>query len=144
VVYDNACNLQKFLENRTDINSSQRLKDTASLKFVVDRLHIQGHTEQWCQDHCNPVHYPELLDQNTIICEQVNFWLGKYKYITKHMNMNRFNFYLYIILNEYNKIKCDGKFSVIDIPVNFVSNKRKINEISTDNEEVSDESDEGY
>ena len=46
VVYDNACNLQKFLENRTDIDSSQRLKDTASLKFVVDRLHIQEHTEQ--------------------------------------------------------------------------------------------------
>jgi hypothetical protein len=41
-------------------------------------------------------------------------------------------------------IKCDGKFSVIDKPVNFVSNKRKINEISTDQENVSDESDEGY
>jgi hypothetical protein len=86
--------------------------------------------------------YPELLDQNTIICELVNFWLGKYKYITKQMNMNRFNFYLYIILNEYNKIKCDGKFSIINIPVNFVSNKRKINEISTDKEDFSSESDE--
>jgi hypothetical protein len=60
------------------------------------------------------------------------------------MNMNRFNFYLYIILNKYNKIKCDGKFSVIYIPVNFVSNRRKINEISTDKEDVSSESDEGY
>ncbi len=53
------------------------------------------------------------------------------------MNMNRFNFYLYIIINKYNKIKCDGKFSVIYIPVNFVSNRRKINEISTDKEDVS-------
>ena len=41
-------------------------------------------------------------------------------------------------------IKCDGTFSVIDIPVNFVLNKRKINEISTDQENVSDESDERY
>jgi len=59
-------------------------------------------------------------------------------------NINKPPNYLYIILNEYNKIKCDGKFSVIYIPVNFVSNKRKTNEISTDKEDVSSESDEGY
>ncbi len=35
---------------------------------------------------CHPDEYPDLKLVNTVICEQVNFWLGKFKHILKHMN----------------------------------------------------------
>jgi len=49
----------------------------------------------------------------------------------KHMNAEKFNFFLYIILNELNKIKLNGKFSNI-IVSNFShisAIKRPFNEI---------------
>ena len=32
----------------------------------------------------------------------------------KHMKHERFNFYLFILLNEYNKIKINGKFQLFE------------------------------
>ena len=107
-----------------------------NVKYVVDKLHIQGHTEAWCLQNCHPKLFPDLEPVNTVICEQVNFWLGRYKYIVKHMNIYRFNFFLYIILNQYNKIKINGKFDSFNQmhftkkTENFISEDEPIN-IST-------------
>ena len=35
--------------------------------------------------------------------EEINNWLSRYKYATKHMNKERYRFFLYLILNEFNK-----------------------------------------
>ncbi len=44
----------------------------------------------------------------------------------KHINVYRFNFFLYIILNQYNKIKCADKYCVFNPNmVGKLSNKKK-------------------
>lgn len=90
MIYDDACHLQRFIRDRTKDDSTQRLKNLKNIKFVVDKLHIQGHTEPWCLNNCHPRLFPDLEPINTVICEQINFWLGKYKYILKHSNYLRY------------------------------------------------------
>jgi hypothetical protein len=113
IIYDDACHLKRFVDNHNVKTNYQfqRLNEFCQLKFVVDKLHIKGHKEKWCLEHCDPTNNPELIGVNTVVCEQVNFWLGRFKYIMKHMNATRFNFFLYIISNEYNKIKTGGKIN---------------------------------
>ena len=86
------------------------------------------------KDECDPKLFPELKTVNTVICEQINYWLGKYKFIMKHMNVFRFNFFLYIISNEYNKIKVNGKFNNINVfkLEQTNSKKRKYEEIDSE------------
>ena len=84
------------------------------LDYVVDRLHIKGHVGEWCLTNCHPDLFPHLEGCNTVICEQLNFWLSKYKYIFKHMNHLRFNFFLYIILETYNEMKCNKRFKLAE------------------------------
>ena len=64
----------------------------------MDRLHIKGHKQKWCQKMCHPDNSKELYGTNTVVCEQINYWLGRYKHIMKHMNIYRFHFYLHILL----------------------------------------------
>ena len=71
--------------------SSNRKKKLAI--YVIDKLHIKGHTETWCKQNCHPQEFPELKDVNTIICEQVNYWSGKYKYMMKLLNSQRLFFF---------------------------------------------------
>ncbi len=47
--------------------------------------------ENRCLQNCNPTNNPDLDGVNTVVCEQVNFWLGQFKYIMKHMNAPRYN-----------------------------------------------------
>ena len=76
---------------------------------MVDKLHIQGHKEAICKAKYAPYRFKELDKANTVVCEQINFRLGRYKHIMRHQNADRFNFYLYIILNEMNRIHTEGK-----------------------------------
>jgi hypothetical protein len=138
-VYDNACNLKRYLKKRINKHSTDRMKNMKNIRFVVDKLHMAGHKEDWCKLHCDPARFPDLLKINTVVCEQINYWLGKYKYSMKNMNVYRFNFFLYIILNQYNKIKCAGKYSVFNPKmVRTLSKKRKFEQLesSTDNEDI--------
>ena len=97
--------IKKQFNNR--LQRTQRLEDATKVKYIVDRLHIVGHSQTWCKDICHPDLYPDLKEVNTMICEQINFWLGRFKFIMKHMNQSRFNFFLYLILNQYNKLKSE-------------------------------------
>jgi hypothetical protein len=118
IVYDDACHLRRYLENsKNHISKTDRLNNLCSKKFVVDKLHIQGHTERWCHLNCHPNLFPDLTDINTVVCEQINFILGRYKYIIKHMSAERCNFYIYILLNELNKIKLDGRNEVLGFQI---------------------------
>ena len=51
---------------------------------------------------------------NTFVCGQTNFWVSGYKHSTKHMNNVRFNFFLYIICNEFNIILTQGRVNIFD------------------------------
>ena len=55
----------------------------------MDKLHIKDHVGAECKETCHPKLFPMLKDTNTVICEQINFWLGKFKHILKHMSFYR-------------------------------------------------------
>jgi hypothetical protein len=63
-------------------------------------MHIQGHNEAICKAKYAPYKFKELAKAITVVCEQVNFRIGRFKYIMRHMNADRFNLYLYIIHKE--------------------------------------------
>ena len=117
---------------------SERLRKLKNINYVVDRLHIAGHKQAWCKEECHPDCFKPNLDNiNTVIVEQVNAWLGKYKFMTKHMNLYRFNFFIYILLNEYNTMKLVGKSNINHRfkLVKSSSKKRFIEEIDSDMEQ---------
>jgi hypothetical protein len=47
----------------------------------------------------------DLLEVNSVVCEELNYWFGLYKHAMKHMNSDRYNFFMYIILDIYNNEK---------------------------------------
>jgi len=114
------------VENCLKLNPTDRLLNFSKKTFAVDKMHIKGHTEQWCLENCNPNNFKELNEVNTMVCEQINFTLGRYKYIMKHMSSGVYNFYLYIFLNELNKIKINGRFELFSLisKTTFTSCKR--------------------
>ena len=42
----------------------------------------------------------------------INFWVGRFKYMVKHMNYFRYIFFHYIIFDLYNTMKTLGKISL--------------------------------
>jgi hypothetical protein len=57
-------------------------------------------THQFCQEHCNPADYPELMTDdghwyfNTSVAEQTNVWMGGYHTICREMLPVKYNFFL--------------------------------------------------
>ena len=70
--------------------------------MCVDAWHFRNKhavTHQYCQLHCNPAQYPELMDGgkwffNTSIAEQTNAWLGGYHSMCREMLPAKFDFFL--------------------------------------------------
>jgi hypothetical protein len=111
LIYDNACSLEKFLKNRNIKQSSERGLKLDNMKLVIDRLHLKNHVDPECHKNFDANNYDELFNINTVVCEQTNFWMSRFKYIMKHMNFHRFNFFMYIILNKYNMEKLDQRIT---------------------------------
>jgi hypothetical protein len=132
LIYDDACHLKKFVESR--VNNTEKTKIFKTKKLVVDKLHIQGHVDHRCLQECHPNKFQDLEEVNTVIVEQINFWFGRYKYILKHMNMYRYNFFLFILFDQYNTLAQDGKFSLIETVAIEKSDavKRKRDELDED------------
>lgn len=105
LIYDNACHLDEFLRNANVIDKSERGAKINDFEFVIDRLHIKNHTRAICHTNYNPNLYDELFKINTVVCEETNYWLSGFKFIMKHMNADRFSFFLFIILEIYNNEK---------------------------------------
>ena len=57
-------------------------------------------THEYCQKHCNPAMYKELLDKfgrwffNTSVAEQTNAWLQGYHSICREMLPVKYDFFL--------------------------------------------------
>ena len=79
----------------------------------------------------DPYLFNKLKNANTIACEQINFRVGADKFSIKHMNYFRYPFYLYIIFNEYNKIKSEGRFEINQI---MLKTKKRIYDEFDENE----------
>jgi hypothetical protein len=65
---------------------------------------------QFCQEHCNPADYPELMGPNgewwfnTSIAEQVNVWLGGFHAICREMLPVKYNFFLDEMIRLRNEV----------------------------------------
>ena len=115
-IYDDACHLKQYINNKTNNNTKKFKKFTERTNIlcekthVIDKMHILNHKAEWCLKNCNPYLIDDLNEINTVSCEQTNFWAGKFKHCTKHLNYARFSFFLYIIFEEYNNQKLKRKF----------------------------------
>ncbi|KAI6012337.1 hypothetical protein EDC04DRAFT_2956638, partial [Pisolithus marmoratus] len=103
-IFDNNCKLHAHQE----ANEDHHFSDTA---FPVDVFHFNSknrETDLYCQAHCNPAAFPDLLENgkwcfNTSICEQTNVWLGGYQAILCNMTVHRYNFYLDEMIKRWNQ-----------------------------------------
>ena len=114
----------------------------SQIQYIVDKLHYKGHTGDYCALHCNPNNEKYLDTINTQVCEQINAWIGRYKYMMKHMNFFRFNFFLFILLDEYNNLKLNKNIDKADVyPITTTKfPKRKATEIIDNFEDELNES----
>ncbi|KAJ3524994.1 hypothetical protein NMY22_g10758 [Coprinellus aureogranulatus] len=80
--------------------------------MCVDVWHFRNKhavTHKYCQLHCNPASYPELMDEhgnwifNTSIAEQTNAWLGGFFSICREMTATRYDFFLDEMIRLRNK-----------------------------------------
>ncbi|KAF6764086.1 hypothetical protein DFP72DRAFT_999160 [Ephemerocybe angulata] len=95
IVFDNNCSLSKHVKNKPFF------KD---IGLKVDAFHFgtkHSKSDDYCQEHCNPAHSPELLGEdgkkwffNTSIAEQTNVWLGGFHAICREMTEVRYDFFL--------------------------------------------------
>ena len=74
-------------------------------KFVVDRLHKQGHKDPTCHATNHPDLFPCLNKLNAEVCTQINSWLAGFKYNVKQMNWLRYVFFLFCDLDYFNTCK---------------------------------------
>ena len=94
IMYDTNCDARQQAEK------DEWFRD---IGMCVDAWHFRNKhaiTHQYCQLHCNPAKYPELMDDtsswffNTSIAEQTNAWLAGYHSICREMLPAKFDFFL--------------------------------------------------
>ena len=73
----------------------------------VDNFHFPNHTDQWCQDNCNPKDVEILNWVNTPFCEQL---FSKFTKYTNTKVMNEANFSLFFLYNlDLHNLNLEGK-----------------------------------
>ena len=60
ICYDDGCHLRKYSMHDSCKDLTPVTKKLAEVETVVDKLHMQGHTEGWCRRTCDPYSFPEL------------------------------------------------------------------------------------
>jgi hypothetical protein len=70
--------------------------------YAVDRFHFKGHVEKFCKDNCDPDKFKILKDENTSVSEQYNSWYSGHKNLFKYSSYERFHFYNFVLMTEYN------------------------------------------
>lgn len=97
IFYDNNCKLYEHLQ----ANGDQDLLGKVGLP--VDVFHHQKKhkaTDIFCQTHCNPAHFKELVGEhngwifNSSAAEQANVWFGGFRAIVREMTVPRYNYFL--------------------------------------------------
>lgn len=60
ICYDDGCHLRKFARNpcRSQVTATSKL--IAEKDIVIDKMHMKGHVDGWCQEHCDPKRKPDL------------------------------------------------------------------------------------
>lgn len=58
--YDDGCHLKKYASNDKRAEQTPTAQKLATMHIVIDKMHFRGHTDVWCQEHCNPYKYDDL------------------------------------------------------------------------------------
>ncbi|KIO26173.1 hypothetical protein M407DRAFT_74824 [Tulasnella calospora MUT 4182] len=103
IFYDNNCTLAKTVKNDPFF---------ANIGLPVDVFHFKSkhkETDLFCQTHCNPASFPELMDDdkwrfNSSVAEQTNVWFGGFHTICREMQVDRFNFFLDEMIRRKNRL----------------------------------------
>ena len=132
--------MHKFIVKRNTIQETSDYLDNRI--FVIDRLHIQGHVEPFQQIY-HPKLYPDIDKTKSMICEQRNFWISGFKYMCRHMNEDRFNFFFYIQFDYFNQVKVEGIIPIANVsPLpKGQGEKRKFTSLYSEDESDEDEAD---
>ncbi|XP_044168316.1 uncharacterized protein LOC122952504 [Acropora millepora] len=94
ICYDDACHLKKYCMNPKRKCLTAVAERLANMDMVIDKMHFRNHVDNWCKTNCNPYDRKDLDGVDTEVCEQTFSWLSQYGKITRHMNQNRFIFYI--------------------------------------------------
>ncbi|KAJ7882358.1 hypothetical protein B0H14DRAFT_3755558 [Mycena olivaceomarginata] len=98
LVYDTNCDAKQQV-NANPVQWAW-FKDMGMCVDVWHFLNKHAVTHQFCQEHCNPADYPELLGPdgkwffNKSVAEQTNVWLGGYHSMCREMLPVKYNFFL--------------------------------------------------
>src|ERR1700722_3264328 len=95
VIYDNGCGVYSHLRQiGNDL--------IERVGFPVNVFHFKSKhtgTNTTCEEHCNPAHFPELLQDdgktwrfNSSICKQTNVWVGGFHAIMQEMGQDKYDF----------------------------------------------------
>ena len=103
LVYDDACHLKKFCQNRPQSPLCQWI--LGAFPICCDRFHFPNHTSVWCKANVDPakVKVDGFSKANTQSAEQAFAWLSRSKHIFRHMNQARFFFLLLRLAHLRNK-----------------------------------------
>ncbi|KAJ6626668.1 hypothetical protein B0H10DRAFT_1780855 [Mycena sp. CBHHK59/15] len=108
LVYDTNCDAKQQVDAHPE--EWAWFADMGMCVDVWHFLHKHAITHQFCQDHCNPADYPELLGEdgkwffNTSVAEQTNVWLGGYHSMCREMLPVKYNFFLDEMIRLRNEI----------------------------------------
>jgi hypothetical protein len=105
IFFNNNCSLAKHVKNDPDF------KDVG---LSVDVFHFSckhSVSDVFCQTHCNPAYFPELLGEdgsgwyfNSSIAEQTNVWLDRFHSILRKMHIDMYNFFLDEMIMQCNHL----------------------------------------
>lgn len=70
VCYDDGCHLRKYAQHSTRRNVTPTAQRLSNIEIVIDKLHMEGHTDKWCKDNCDP-HLFRALDN---VSTWMYFW----------------------------------------------------------------------
>lgn len=106
LVYDDACHLLKFLQNRPNSILCRAL--LRGMEICCDRFHFPNHKSAWCKANVDPgkVDVPGFDKANTQAAEEAFAWLARSKHIFPNMNEAHFLFFMLRIAHLRNVQLC--------------------------------------
>lgn len=65
--YDDGCHLRKYARNDKRKDMTPTTNFLAQLEIVVDKMHMKGHVDKWCQSTCDPNLFSKLDNVSQLI-----------------------------------------------------------------------------
>jgi hypothetical protein len=103
ICYDDGCHLRKYACNPIRKDSTVTAQKISHMNIVVDKMHMAGHVDLWCKEHCDPRNCKELDEVDTEACEQTFSWLSQYGKMTRKMHRHTYMFFILYLCDLHNK-----------------------------------------